>query len=326
MKSDNLPASELHALLCELFPVRVGYRELALVPAPEGTVAERPDGALHATFRLIAWEPGPWGESGAHAAHAILDLKEQELMVIPSAARSRRTRVHRFLRGWTSALREVLDGTAQLAPILPHELHHPQVLTLQRAESEHDFVRALLQPSRLGRLVPGMMPRPGLGRRHRPGLLEGPVTLAWAERILSDLLPLQEKAQQLAAPTTGALVREDSKGLWACLQRIDSRQTRPAEWLLLVPAAALADARRVRAYLCGWSQAVHLILKGQAWRSTHGQLTAYHWNVDPVSAADLVAPDTLGDTRLRYPEEFSAALLNGPFARLQRSAPTPPPV
>ncbi|MEZ4381908.1 MAG: hypothetical protein R3A79_11225 [Nannocystaceae bacterium] len=109
------------------------------------------DGGVWTTVRLIIWQ-------GEGEDRAILDIKEQSLPWSPKELAD--PRLAAFIAGWAAALGEVFAAisaagdASTLDPFLPSDLLSPDVLRLARPRSADDFCDALLQPRRLGELLP----------------------------------------------------------------------------------------------------------------------------------------------------------------------------
>ncbi|MCA9663528.1 MAG: hypothetical protein KC486_34680 [Myxococcales bacterium] len=114
-------------------------------------VESRADGGAATTVRLIIWELD--GEQ-----RMIRDLKEQELRW--SAEQLADPRLDAFVAGWAAALGEVFAAISEVGDVskiecyLPCDLLELSALRLKRPRSADDFRDALLQPSRLGKLLP----------------------------------------------------------------------------------------------------------------------------------------------------------------------------
>lgn len=298
------------ALLQEIFPLDVGYR--ALLFTGEGGVEEGAQGDIRATFQLVVFEP-PDPPCAGGASRSIRDVKEQQLFLVPAPVRDDPARVAAYLRGWAAALREVLDGAREFDLLMPCDLLHVDVLRLRRARTEEDFCRALLQRSRLGGLVPGLAPRPGPGRRQAaPLLAQGPASAAWVQGVLADLLPLREGRWRLeVAPGRDPWLTETPRGIEVCLQLQGAGVlVQGAEEVVLIRGPVQQkEARRVRAYLCGWASALRVVLGERRWQCRDGAWAEHRWNLGRVSPRDLVAPGVLKDEALWYPEEFCQVLL-----------------
>jgi hypothetical protein len=302
-----MDTAALSALLQELFPVEIGYRGLFFTG--EGGVEERPTGDLCATFQLVVFEPS---ESGAPGGRSIRDVKEQQLFLVPAPVRDDPARVSAYLRGWAAALREVLDGAQVFELLMPSDLLQVDVLRLQRARTEEDFCRALLQRSRLGGLVPGLAPRPGPGQRPAaPVLAQGPASAAWVQRVLADLLPLREGRWRLEpAPGRDPWSAQTPRGVEVALQLAGTGAPAQAEEVVLIRGPVeQVEARRVRAYLCGWASALRALFAERRWHCRGGTWAEERWDLGRAAPRELVAPEVLRDKALCYPEEFCQALL-----------------
>jgi hypothetical protein len=143
---------DLESWLSERLPFFGGCTELAAA-SHEGFVHESDAGDLRAAFHLIVWE---LDESGAKAS--IVDVREQEIYVVPDGYRDEPARLRAFLDAWAAVMPEVLAHVDAGLYLMPHDLAIFTPLALARAETVDDFRRALLVKSRYGRFV-GAAPR-----------------------------------------------------------------------------------------------------------------------------------------------------------------------
>ncbi len=288
----------LSTLLRELMPVGAGYRELNFVDA-----AQTEQGDVRATVQLIQWEPR------AEAGRAIRDIKEQAVVLVPAAFQAD-DRIEAYVRGWSIAVAEVLAGTLSLEALMPHDLVHPDVLSLRSLQTEAEFAQSLWQRSRLGHLVPGLAPRAGPGiRRSPPTALSGAASAAWLHSALADLLPLKKRGFVLQAAGPDP-VMETPEGLQVELELRTPLGTQLSARVLLVKAAGLPDARRVRSYLCAWVEAVERLFSGSRWEFHDGRGEQISWELAVSTPSELTAPDVLDEPDLEHPEEFLPALLS----------------
>jgi hypothetical protein len=114
-------------------------------------VHSRADGGAATMIRMIVWE-----RDGAQ--RSIRDIKEQELRW--SAEQLADPRLDAFVAGWAAALGEAFAAISEVGDVsvierhLPSDLLDLDALRLKRPRSADDFRDALLQPSRLGKLLP----------------------------------------------------------------------------------------------------------------------------------------------------------------------------
>ncbi len=148
---------DLAGWLAERLPLFGGCTELAMALG-EGFVRENAAGDLRVTFQLFVWQVD---EKGAKAS--IIDIREQEVYVVPAPCRDEPARLRAFLDAWAALMPEVLASLDASANLMPHEIVLFSPLLLVRAETVDDFRRALRVKSRYGRFL-GVGPR----RARRP--------------------------------------------------------------------------------------------------------------------------------------------------------------
>jgi hypothetical protein len=140
----EVSAEDVYELLREYLPVGSPTCTLEFVET-----SVRSD-AILAVFRLVHWE---LDEAGGQS---ITDVKEQEVLFVPESCRDSRERVAAFCRAWAAVVGEAIramGGHDRTGSIMPHELMHPAVLKLARAETEEDFQKALRVKSRFGGIL-----------------------------------------------------------------------------------------------------------------------------------------------------------------------------
>lgn len=122
--------------------------------AGERKTFEHANGSIWATLHLCVWETSNGKES-------IRDIKEQEVLVVPTATRDRPEIVRAYLQGWAEALATVLPelSLAQVDRLMPHDLVFSLAATLRKAVTAQDFCKALLVKSRLGKFRVGVASR-----------------------------------------------------------------------------------------------------------------------------------------------------------------------
>jgi hypothetical protein len=107
---------DLESWLSERLLFFGGCTELAAA-SHEGFVHESDAGDLRAAFHLIVWE---LDESGAKAS--IVDVREQEVYVVPDGYRDEPARLRAFLDAWAAVMPEVLAHVDAGLDLMPHDL------------------------------------------------------------------------------------------------------------------------------------------------------------------------------------------------------------
>ena len=135
---------ELQALFHDVFPLRAQAVELVVTETREDPTRSGID--VRGVMRLVVFEP---------QSDTIVTIKEQELVLVPAAVRQD-PRLEAAVRGWAQAFVEAIDMSVDLGQRLeawvPYDLWFlPQLLTLQRAQTQLQFANACLQSrSRFG--------------------------------------------------------------------------------------------------------------------------------------------------------------------------------
>lgn len=261
------PVSVVHALLSELLPIEQGQVILRLRPAPEdpppGAVpplattggVTRDGWGVFAALELVA----PWRDQPSRPA--VVRPMSDTLGLVPSTAYGDMARVEAYLRGWASAVRQVLSATIETSPhgVLLFRLAFPAVLDLRIGPSAERFEQALLAPVRLGKYIP---PDPTLLSQDAVDWIYGRIDEAlpragrFTLRIAEPVDPVPS-----ALPARGG-VYGVPEGLRVALELAShDRAGGPVrdvkqQDVFLVPLSALRNLPRVEACMRGWGTAL----------------------------------------------------------------------